>query len=128
MHIKILFYCERCPSKQMSKFLGDSYHIIFYVLLPVYGRDSTVLGSNFRNGDFDRFKYFEVSRIRKITFFCCWSLSLCVTSITPKQIISETNFLFYICIIHRWYSRLFIKIGQIIRIQGPAKEFENIMT
>ena len=40
----------------------------FYFLLPVPGRRSFVFESNFRNGDFDGFTRFEVSRIRKSYF------------------------------------------------------------
>ena len=34
----------------------------FYLLLPI-SRESIVLGSNFRNGDFDDFTHFEIPRI-----------------------------------------------------------------
>ena len=36
------------------------YAIVFYFLLPVRDRESIAFVSNFRNGNFDGFKYFEV--------------------------------------------------------------------
>ena len=34
--------------------------VFFYFPLPIYGRKSIVLGSNFQNGDFEGFTHFEV--------------------------------------------------------------------
>ena len=42
--------------------------IVFYFLLPV-SRESIVLRSNFRNGDFDAFTRFEAPKMRKTLFW-----------------------------------------------------------
>ena len=82
----------------------------YYFLLPIC-RESSVFGSNFRNGDFDGFTCLEVPRIRKTHFqqMVCVYVCVSVISITQKQITAETsNLVFYICIIYRCYLKLFI--------------------
>ena len=53
--------------------------MLFYFLLPTYGRESIVSGSDFRNGDFNRFTRFEVVLNPKITFLTV-GMSVCFLS------------------------------------------------
>ena len=73
----------------------------------------------------ENFVDLHVMRTRKSHF---WGMGLCVCasviSITQKQKTAETsNLMFYICIIHTPYLKLFIKIGQKLCVQGHTKEF-----
>ena len=67
------------------------------------------------------------SLLSEITFLLV-GLSLYMSVIsTPKQIAVETkNLLFYICIIFRWYLKLYVEVEQIICVQKHTKKFENI--
>ena len=60
----------------------------FYFFLPI-SRESIVLGSNFRSGDFDGFTCFEVPDSENRIFSVCVLVS--VIRITQKQIAAETN-------------------------------------
>ena len=58
-----------------------------------------------------------------------FGLCVCVSviGIFQKQITAESSSLvFYICVIYRWYLKLFIKVGQKLCVQGHAKEFKYI--
>ena len=65
--------------------------------------------------------------------FNVWSVCVFVISITQKQIIAETKFIyilfklnlfiFYLCIQYMYSLKLFMKVGQIVRLQGHAKDF-----
>ena len=54
----------------------------FYFLLPIYGRESTVFRSKFRNGDFNGFTRFEVSWILNSHPYWLVCVSMSVISIT----------------------------------------------
>ena len=59
-------------------------------------------------------------KITFLSFDLCVFVCLLSPKLKKKKI---SNLVFYICILNRWYSNLFIKIGQKLCVQGHTKEF-----
>ena len=76
----------------------------------MYIRESIVLESNFQNGDFDEFTHLEVPMNPNSIF-----LAVCLHACKAP------NLVFYTCIICRYGLKYFIKIEQVMCVQGYTK-------
>ena len=73
-------------------FLALFFKVIYYILLPMYGRENIIFKSNFSNGDFDVFTGQLNPKISFLAIGLCVCVSVCVSVIsnTLRQIIAET--------------------------------------
>ena len=93
------------------KYIFKALSFPFYFLLPMCARESFVSLPN-----------------PKIPFCLCVHACVLAISIIPEQIRAETlSLVFSIYIICKCYFKPFMKIDEIICVQGHTKEFQNIM-
>ena len=85
------------------------YHC--YILFSMFGRESIVLGSIFRNGDFDEFTHLR-SPESESHIFRGWPECVCaclsINSMNPEQILAQTlNLVLYIFLLCRCYLKAY---------------------